>query len=282
MELEIPDSTAVRTALWRALHVQLDPHPLILNDTVGFRLIAPSEEWRNRRDMDPEFTKRVRLSIVTRARFVEDLLEEKIKEGITQYIILGAGLDSFAQRKPELASRLKIFEIDDPETLKWKQHRLQELGLVSPPGLHFVPVDFENEDLWINKLPQYGFDIKQPVFVACTGVSLYLSREAILHLFRQLNMLTARSVFAMTFLLPMEELDEEDKALLRISMEGAERSGHPFLSFFTHEQMKALAYKGGFWNASVVSKNDLLKRYFADRTDGLQPASGEDFLIATT
>lgn len=282
MESKTPNSTAVRTALWRALHVKLDPEPHILNDTIGFQLIAPTDDWEKRPDMDAEFTKRVRLSIVARSRFVEDLMDEKSKAGITQYIILGAGLDSFAQRKPELASRLKIFEIDDPETLRWKQSRLQELGISKPSGLHFVPVDFENEDLWINKLAEYGFDLRKPALIACTGVSLYLSREAILHMFRQLNMLVAGSVLAMTFLLPPELVDDEDKTLLKISMDGAERSGHPFRSFFTHDEIKGLAYKGGFRNAVVVSKKDLLQRYFSGRNDGLEPASGEDFLIATT
>src|ERR1700748_625721 len=97
-----PDNTAVRTALWRALHVQIDPAPHIIEDEIGFKLIAPNDEWRQRPDMSPDFTKRLRASIVARARFIEDLVIEQCKLGISQYIILGAGLDTFAQRRQEI------------------------------------------------------------------------------------------------------------------------------------------------------------------------------------
>jgi len=92
-----PDSTAVRTALWRALHVHVDPPPHIFEDEVGLKLSAPDEEWRHRPDMHPEGTKPFRASIVARARFVEDLVLEQAGHGVSQYVILGAGLDTFAQ-----------------------------------------------------------------------------------------------------------------------------------------------------------------------------------------
>ena len=123
----IPDHTAVRVALWRALHVQIDPLPHIFEDEVGLKLISPDESWKNRPDMHPFGTKGYRASIVGRARFIEDLLAEKINEGTQQYVILGAGLDTFAQRRPDLASKLKVFEIDELETQDWKKKRLVEL-----------------------------------------------------------------------------------------------------------------------------------------------------------
>ena len=100
-----PDNTAIRVALWRALHVQLDAKPHVLEDELGLKLIEPDDNWKNRPDMHPEFTKRVRASIVARARFIEDLLIEQIDKGLSQYVILGAGLDTFAQRRPDIASR---------------------------------------------------------------------------------------------------------------------------------------------------------------------------------
>ena len=100
----VPDDTAVRTALWRALHVQADPPPHVLVDEVGAKLAAPAEGWQARPDMSP-FTKPFRASILARARFIEDLVEEQLGRGVTQYVILGAGLDTFVQRKPELAAR---------------------------------------------------------------------------------------------------------------------------------------------------------------------------------
>ena len=99
-----PDSTAVRVALWRALHVQIDPPPHVLEDEIGLRLAAPDDGWRRRPDMDPHATSRSRASIVARARFIEDLVVERARQGVGQHVILGAGLDTFAQRRPEIAS----------------------------------------------------------------------------------------------------------------------------------------------------------------------------------
>src|SRR5689334_753036 len=104
-----PDSTAVRVALWRALHVEADPPPHVFEDTIGLKLAAPDESWRSRPDMDPERSKRFRASIVARARFIEDLVVAESGRGIRQYVILGAGLDTFAQRRPEVASGLRVF-----------------------------------------------------------------------------------------------------------------------------------------------------------------------------
>ena len=102
-EPSAPDSTAVRVALWRALHVELDPLPHVLEDEIGLRLAAPEEGWRDRGDMDPVATSGFRASIVARARFVEDLVADEAARGVDQYVILGAGLDTFAEREPDLA-----------------------------------------------------------------------------------------------------------------------------------------------------------------------------------
>src|SRR5438067_11239728 len=110
----VADSTAVRVALWRAMHVQVDAPPHVFEDEIGLRLAAPDEGWRRRPDMDPHATSAFRASIVARARFIEDLVVERACHGVGQYVILGAGLDTFAQRRPEIASRLHLFEIDKP------------------------------------------------------------------------------------------------------------------------------------------------------------------------
>ena len=107
-----PDSTAVRVALWRAIHVEVDSPPHVLEDEIGLRLAAPGEGWRSRGDMDPRGTSRFRAGIVARARFAEDLVVEQAGRGVSQYVILGAGLDTFAQRRPTIASRLRVLEVD--------------------------------------------------------------------------------------------------------------------------------------------------------------------------
>ena len=156
------DSSAVRVALWRALHVQVDPPPHVLEDEIGLRLAAPDEGWRRRPDMDPHGTSHFRASIVARARFIEDLVVEQAGLGVGQYVILGAGLDTFAQRRPETASRLLVFEVDQPGPQAWKRQRLIELGFGIPEWLRLVPVDFEAGGSWWERLGNAGFDARPP------------------------------------------------------------------------------------------------------------------------
>lgn len=275
-----PDNTAVRVALWRAMHVQADPTPHIIEDEIGYKLIAPDACWKQRSDMHPDFTKRLRASMVARARFIEDLAAEQSKQGFDQYVILGSGLDTFAQRKPELASKLQIFEIDQPDTLAWKQQRLQETGYGLPSNLHFVSVDFETSSWW-DELLRTGFNTGKPAIVACTGVSLYLTKAAILDTLHKVAAMAPDTKLAMSFYLPMELLDEEDKFLQQIAEKGAREAGTPFVSFFSPDQILALGLEAGFKIVETVSSKELGRRYFAGRTDGLFPSSGEEFLVAT-
>src|SRR5665213_759360 len=160
------DQTAVRVALWRAMHVQVDPAPHVLDDEIGLKLAAPGEDWRRRPDMDPHATRLFRASIVARARFIEDLVAEQARRGVSQYVILGAGLDTFAERRPEIASRLKIFEVDRPGPQAWKRQRLIELGFGVPDWLRLVPVDFESDSWWWERLAAAGFDAGKTAIVA--------------------------------------------------------------------------------------------------------------------
>lgn len=274
-----PDNTAVRTALWRALHKQVDAPPYILEDELGLALVAPGEGWQDRPDM--KFTRRLRASIIARSRFIEDLAIERSEAGVTQYVILGAGLDTFAQRHPEIASRLQVYEIDQPDTLIWKANRLRELGFGRPAYLHFVPVDFEISSWW-DELLKAGFDPDKPTLVACTGVTLYLSREAVRSTLSQLASLASGSTLAMTFYLPMELLEDEDKPMQERAEKGARAAGTPFVSFFTLEGIRVLAREAGLRAIDIISTKQMERRYFGGRTDGLQPASGELFLLART
>src|SRR2546423_12807435 len=176
-QVAAPDNTAVRVALWRALHVEVDSPPHVLEDEVGVKLAAPDDGWRRRPDMSP-FTRPFRASIVARARFVEDRVAEEAARGVRQYVILGAGLDTFAQRRPELASRLTVFEVDHPGPQAWKRQRLIYLGFGIPRFLHLVPVDFEAGERWWERLTAAGFDAKQPAGVAPTGVRMYFTPDA--------------------------------------------------------------------------------------------------------
>ncbi|MFI1766124.1 class I SAM-dependent methyltransferase [Streptomyces sp. NPDC020800] len=281
-QMQAPDNTAVRTALWRAMHLLVDPPPHVVEDDLGLQLAAPGDDWRARPDMDPQATSGFRAAVVARARFIEDLIAEQAGRGVTQYVILGAGLDTFAQRKPELASRLRIFEVDQPGTQAWKRHRLVELGYGIPDWLRLVPVDFEASEDWLKKLAAAGFDAGRPAVIVSTGVTMYLTKDATAATLLQIAGLARGSTLAMTFLLPTELLDDVDRPGLRASREGARASGTPFISFYAPPEMLALAREAGFEEARHVSGASLAERYFTDRTDGLRPSSGEDLLLATT
>ncbi|HXE22047.1 MAG TPA: class I SAM-dependent methyltransferase [Rhodoferax sp.] len=277
-----PDNTAVRTALWRALHVLADPPPHVFEDEMGLKLAAPEEGWRDRPDMSP-FTRPFRASILARARFVEDLVAERAACGVGQYVILGAGLDTFAQRRPTLACGLRVFEIDQPGPQAWKRQRLVDLGIGIPPFLRFVPVDFEAGAIWWERLTASGFESARPAVVASTGVIMYLTREAITATLRQVASLAPGSTFVMSFMLPIDLLDPEIRPGVERAAEGARASGTPFLSFFTPADMLALARDAGFQNVQHVSAAMLAQRYFAGRTDGLRPPNNsEELLVATT
>jgi methyltransferase (TIGR00027 family) len=277
-----PDSTAVRVALWRAMHVEIDAPPHILEDGIGLRLAAPDESWRSRPDMDPGATRLFRASIVTRARFIDDLVVECAGRGVGQYVILGAGLDTFAQRRPDIASQLRVFEIDRPGPQAWKRRRLIELGFMIPEWLRFVPFDFETSGSWCNRLSAAGFDVGQPAVVASTGVSMYLTQDAVAATLRQVAALAPASTLAMTYIVPMECADPEERPGREAAERGARASGTPFISFFTGPEIVALARGAGFATARHVSAADLTARYVAGRIDGLQLAKSEEILLAST
>jgi methyltransferase (TIGR00027 family) len=220
---------------------------------------------------------------VARARFIEDVVVEQAARGVDQYVILGAGLDSFVQRRPEIASRMQVFEIDRPGPQAWKRQRLIELGFGVPGFLRFVPVDFEAGGSWWDALAAAGFDARKPAVVASTGVSMYLTQEANAATLRQVASLAAGSTFAMSFLVPLELADPQVRPGLEMAVKGASASGTPFLSFFAPQTMLALARDAGFRHARHVSAEDLTQRYFAARSDGLRPpANAEELLVGRT
>jgi methyltransferase (TIGR00027 family) len=276
-----PDSTAVRVALWRAMHVQVDPPPHVVEDEIGLQLAAPDADWRRRPDMDEQATARIRASIVARARFIEDLVTSEANHGVGQYVLLGAGLDTFAQRRPEIASALTVFEVDQPEPQAWKRQRLIELGYGVPEWLRLVPVDFET-DSWLERLLTNGFDATNPAVFASTGVSMYLTRDANEATLRQIASLAPGSTLAMTFMKPIELVEPEEQPVLQATDHVARAAGTPFISYYAPQEILAMAHDAGFATARHVTAADYTQRYFADRTDGLRPFGSEELLVATT
>ncbi|MGW4094536.1 class I SAM-dependent methyltransferase [Nocardia sp. NPDC004750] len=272
---EEPDSTAVRTALWRGLHTLVDDPPHVLDDSIGVEIAGVDETWRTRPDMDPARTRANRASIVARARAAEDTV---IASGAGQYVVLGAGLDTFAQRHKGL---VRVFEIDAPATQAWKRARLVQLGLLDSTRLHLVPVDFEAGESWLDKAVETGLDPAVPTVVSMLGVTMYLTLEAISTTLRQAVSLAAGSIMVFSYSRPIEMAPPEVRSILEGAAKGAAASGHPWLSLLTPDQAAGLARHEGFADVEVVTSTELHERYFAHRHDGLSPVGGEDLVIAT-
>ncbi|MCA1843795.1 MAG: class I SAM-dependent methyltransferase [Actinobacteria bacterium] len=272
-----PDSSAVRTALWRALHVQLDAPPHLIEDEIGLALAVPEPGWQDRPDMHPVGTGGYRAAIVARTRFVEDLL---VDEGIGQYVVLGAGLDTFVQRHPELADRVRVFEIDQPGPQAWKRQRLEQLGYGVPGHLRLIPVDFEAGDDWWQALIDAGFNAAASALVSSSGVSMYISKAATAATLRQLAGMALGSIVAMTFMPPFDLVDEADRRGLEGAARGAQASGTPWISFYAPDEIVLLAREAGFSDASYVPTGELAERYLAGRDDDLTAAGGEGILLA--
>ena len=298
--MSFPDSTAVIAALNRAAHLVLDPPPFVFEDDVGLRLASVPEVLRNsgyRTDPDGAprraggwlFSPRAletpmrgwRGTMLARARYVEDLLAERLRDGIDQFVILGAGLDTTGLRRPDLLERMRVFEVDEPETQSWKRSRIAELGLPSPSHLVFARVDFEAPVSWVEQLAPVGFARERRCVVASTGVTQYLSEAALEKTMREVASLPSGTTFACTFVLPLASIDPAEREL-RVGTEAAaaERKA-PWISAYEPAQIIALARRSGFATVGDVGHEEWNERYFAGRGDGLRAASGEHMLVAT-
>jgi methyltransferase (TIGR00027 family) len=271
------NSTAVRTALWRVLHVLIDEPPYVLDDRLGLRIIGAADDgdWRQRPDMDPGGTRSSRSSIVARARAIEDIVTSS---GARQYVVLGAGLDTFAQRS---TGTTRVFEVDAPATQAWKRRRLADLGLLEPGRLCLVPVDFEAGQSWLAEVVAAGLDPAIPAVVSMLGVTMYLTRAAISATLRAAASLAPGSVLVFSYSLPVEMAPPEIRPVLTAAAAGAAASGHPWLSLLAPDEAASLARAAGFGDVRIVTSADLHDRYFAGRRDGLSPVGGEDLVIAT-
>jgi methyltransferase (TIGR00027 family) len=284
-----PDLTAVGAAFGRAAHVLLDDPPYVFDDALSIKLAGEdvlraaqllTTDGRLLASRDDPRSK-WRGTFVGRARFVEDLVADRLGRGVDQYVILGAGLDTFAQRKPDLASRLRIFEVDERRTQQWKKERLRELAMPAPQNLRFVPVDFETGDSWVRAIVMNGFDLAHPTVIASTGVTQYISVDAIAATLREAAELTPGTTFVCTFMLPLDLIDPEERELHARTQEAAAARGFPWISFYSPEQFQSLAVEAGFNDVRHVSASELDHRYFAARHDGLRAASGEHLITAT-
>lgn len=203
------------------------------------------------------------LAFAIRARFVEDLVTRASQGGVAQYVILGAGLDTFAYRRSDLVGRLRVFEVDRQGAQSWKRARLAELGIRPPSRLRFVPVDFEADDLG-GQLTTGGFDATRPAVVSWIAVSQYLGGEAIDRTIRWAASLPRTSQLVLTYVVPPDHLSELAQAGLAWTMSQAEARGEPFRSLFRPREMAARLGDAGFTSVELV-EDDELRRLYLER-----------------
>jgi methyltransferase (TIGR00027 family) len=267
--------------------------PHVVEDDIGLRLLHDTDvlaryvgpeaaggqdAWLSHLYMGKKF-RRARAGAVARARLVDDIVTERADRGVGQYVILGAGLDSFALRHSSLLRKLRVFEVDEPGTQAWKRRRLHELGMESPQTLAFVPVNFERQS-WAEEIARAGFDRQRPAVVSSLGVTQYLSPEAIRGMLRGVAGLARGTTFVCGFVLPVPLIaPEERKMRAEIEARAASR-GHPWRSVFSPDEIRKLAHEAGFAEVGLTTGDDLAARYFAGRKDGLRPISTA-YLIAS-
>jgi methyltransferase (TIGR00027 family) len=206
---------------------------------------------------------------ICRGRFAEDQLALARERGVDQYIVLGAGLDSFALRHAQSLGDLVVYEVDDPPMQEWKRWRMERLHLRPPPGLRFVPCDFETQDVR-DALAAAGFNATAPAFVSWLGVTQYLTRPAIAETLRWAAGLAEGSEILVAYLVPSQEADAM-KAL-------AADQGTRFETFFAPEEMEALLSEAGL-RAEHFTPEYLDALYFRDRDDGLRAPTGERLIV---
>jgi methyltransferase (TIGR00027 family) len=211
--------------------------------------------------------RRLRAHVLLRSRFAEDRLADAVRRGVRQYVLLGAGLDTFALRQPGWARSLRIVEIDQPATQGAKRTRLAELGIPVPPNVVLFPVDFEQTTLR-EALPAAGIDVTAPVFFSWLGVTMYLTEDAVDQVLRTVASLPRGTEIVLTFATPPDPLEEP--ARLSFAQRAAE-VGEPWITFFTPEALEERLRSSGFTRVTFLTPELARERYFRQRSDGLEP-----------
>ena len=305
-----PSSTATGVAILRAVHQILDDDPKILRDPIALQIVeglvretfavfwpqryataSPSMPASSRQDIldaaeelrKPMWTL-LRSHPMVRSRFTEDCLTEAVAGGVRQYVVLGAGLDTFAYRQPPWAEPLRIFEVDHPATQQWKRDHLAQVGITIPDNLEFCPIDFEKTAL-AEGLAMTSFDRHVPTFISWLGVTMYLTRDAIESTLRFVLSLPRRSEIVFDFSPTRESMSAADaKAWAEVAAflgPGLAALGEPIITFFAAEELQGWLTQLGFAQLFLLSSELATERYFAGRRDGLRTLQTPRLLRAT-
>lgn len=275
-----PSRTALRVATLRAAHALLD-QPIVLDDPVALPLLGEEAAAALRADPfscnDP-MSRGLRGALVVRSRVAEDELARCVAAGLRQYVVLGAGLDTFAARNVHAAQGLRVYEVDHPSTQRWKQDALQAAGLDVGDTV-FVPVDFERDDL-LTALRSAGLRTDQPVFLAWLGVTLYLTPQAVLNTLAAVATLPAGSGIVFDYRVPTEQLNPIERAIHEVVSQQIAAMGEPWLASFDPATLQRQLRELGFAQAEDLGAEELNQRYFNRRKDGLRTGEGVRIMCA--
>jgi len=262
---------AEASAYLRAVHMSLDGRPKILDDPLAATLLGSELDKKINDDRERLITAplvKARSLIVMRSRFAEDELTAAIERGVTQYVVLGAGLDTSPYRGDHPARTIQTFEVDHPDTQRWKLERLEEAGVRIRDTLHHVPVDFETDSL-AERLTAGGFDSNTPTFFSWLGVSYYLNRDSVLDVFRFVASLPPPSQIVFDFVMGDAELNDIEREAMKTITEFVERYGEPWLCRFGPTELQQTLHDVGFSETFYFSHALATQRYFDGRDDGL-------------
>jgi methyltransferase (TIGR00027 family) len=212
--------------------------------------------------------KYLRAGITTRSRFAEDELDRALERGVAQYVILGAGLDSFAYRRKALLPRLRVFEVDLPSSQRWKRERLRAVNLSEPNGLVFVPLDLERQTL-VKTLRAAGYHVEEPGYFSWLGTTQYLKTDAVFKTLEEIASLVPGSEVVFTYHVPEDALEEHNRQVRHVLNARAARGGAPWVSSFDPAALVVRLKTLGFADAMDFGPEQAEARYFTCRTDAL-------------
>lgn len=273
-----PSATAIGLAVARGRHRLRHDPPWVFDDPLALPLAGPVWRLIERRALRgrSELDRALIAWAAVRSRYTEDRLESCAPG---QYVILGAGLDSFVWRRPDLARRWSVFEVDHPATQAWKRARAKEIGLPAEPPIHFVPVDFEHEVL-AERLEQEGFRRDVPAFFSWLGVTMYLRSDAIDQTLRVVARSAPGSEVVLTYKPPAEYLDELGRAFDEVNDPVVAGFGEPMVTRSAPVDMEDRLVRCGLEVVDHPDHEAVIRRYFAGRPDGLRPFTAERLIRA--
>ncbi len=268
MEEARPSRTALRVALRRAAHQLYDAEPLVLDDPIAVPILGATYAEELRRTPtrpDRPFSVGLRAFLVARSRYAEDTLARAVGQGVTQYVLLGAGLDTFAHRNPY--PQVRVFEVDHPATQQWKRELLQTGSLPIPGNLTYVPVNFEHQSL-AEQLQSAGLNQHAPTFFAWLGVVPYLTIEAFRSTIRFVAAQAPGTGLVLDYGQPRSALSFLERLAHDSLAARVQLAGEPFQLFFTPSEMAAEL--NAFRGLEDLGSAEINARYFANRTDNLK------------